>query len=134
MWTLISTAQSDQPVKASATGSASQSSTDVPVIDGGLGICSLELSVTTKDGKPVYAATVRVHIAYGFGGFHRLDLQASTNANGKVSFIGLPSRLRRPPLEFSISKENLLGTVTYDPSVECHAKRDVPLDLPKPPN
>jgi hypothetical protein len=49
----------------------------VPVIQGGAGPCSLDLTVMGADGKPVYAATVKVHIAYGFGGMRRLDLEAT---------------------------------------------------------
>src|ERR1035438_3699813 len=45
----------------------------VPVIQGGVGRCSLDLTVLGADGKPVYAATVRVHVKYGFGGMRRLD-------------------------------------------------------------
>ena len=72
----------------------------VPVIDGAAGSCSLDLTVTA-DGKPAYAAKVRVHIAYGFGGFRKLDLEASTNVDGKVKFTGLPAKVRRgAPLEF----------------------------------
>jgi hypothetical protein len=36
---------------------------EVPVIQGGAGPCSLDLTVVGADGKPVYAATVKVHIA-----------------------------------------------------------------------
>ena len=36
----------------------------MPVMDGGAGPGSLKLTVTAADGKPVYAATVKVHIAY----------------------------------------------------------------------
>jgi hypothetical protein len=68
----------------------------VPVIDGGAGSCSIELTVRGADGKPVYAATVRVHIKYGFGGMLRLDLEAGTNSDGKVTFAGLPARVQRP--------------------------------------
>jgi hypothetical protein len=71
----------------------------IPVMDGGAGPCSIDLAVLDSDGKPVFAATVKVHIAYGFGGFHRLDLQAGTNEDGKVRFTGLPDRVRRPPLK-----------------------------------
>ena len=99
----------------------------VPVIDGGVGSCSVELTVTTADGKPVGAATVKVHIAYGFGGFHKLDLQAGTNSDGKVKFTGLPSRVRRSLLEFEASKDQLVGTATYDPATECQGKREVKL-------
>jgi hypothetical protein len=100
---------------------------DVPVVDGGLGPCSLELTVNTGDGKPVYAASVKVHIPYGFGGFHKLDLEAGSNSEGKVKFKGLPTRVRRPPLEFDASKGDLEGTIEYDPAVECHAVHPVVL-------
>jgi len=55
-------------------------SENVPVIQGGAGPCSIELTVRGADGKPVYAATVKVHIKYGFGGMRRLDLEAGTNS------------------------------------------------------
>jgi hypothetical protein len=104
----------------------------VPAIDGGVGPCSLELTVTTADGKPAAAASVKVHITYRFGGFHKLDLEAGTNAEGKVKFTGLPSRVRRPPLEFHASKDQSLGTATFDPATECQAKRDIILGKQSP--
>ena len=107
---------------------------DVPVIKGDAGPCSLALTVLGVDGKPAYAAKVKVHIAYGFGRFHRLDLEAGTNSDGKVTFAGLPRRVSRPPLEFHASKEEWAGIVTYDPSVECQAKRDITLEKPKAPD
>ena len=100
-------------------------------MDGGGGPCSLELTITGADGKPAYAATVKVHIEYGFGGFHKLDLEAGTNSDGKAKFTGLPARVHRPPLEFNASKDDLSGTATYDPSSECQAKRDITLAKPK---
>ena len=100
----------------------------VPVIDGEAGPCSVAITVTTDDGKPAGAATVKVHIAYGFGGFHKLDLQAGTNSDGKVTFTGLPSRVRRSLLTFEASKDQLLGTATYDPATECQAKREIKLE------
>src|SRR6266853_3407238 len=78
----------------------------VPVMNGGAGPCSLELTLIGADGKPVYAATLKVHIAYGFGGIRRLDLEAGTNSEGKVKFTGLPARVHRPPLEFRASKRS----------------------------
>jgi len=104
-----------------------------PVMDGGAGPCSLELTVLGTDDKPVYDATVKVHITYGFGGFHHLDLQAGTNSDGKLKFTGLPAKVHNPPLEFDAAKDQLEGTVTYDPSAECQAKHDVKLEKPKPP-
>jgi hypothetical protein len=99
----------------------------VPVIDGAAGPCSVEFTITTADGKPAEAATVKVHIAYGFGGFHKLDLQAGANSDGKVKFTGLPSRVRRSQLEFEASKDQLVGTATYDPATECQGKREIKL-------
>jgi hypothetical protein len=100
----------------------------VPVIQGGAGPCSMELTVLGADGKPAYAATVKVHIAYGFGGMHRLDLEAGTNVDGKVSFTGLPRRVSHPPLEFHASKDEFAVVASYDPSVECQSKRDISLE------
>ena len=104
----------------------------IPVMDGGAGPCSLDLTVVGPDGKPVYAATVKVHIAYGFGGFHKLDLQAGTNEDGKVRFTGLPDRVKRPPLEFHASKDGLEGIATDDPTTECQARHEVRLEKPRP--
>lgn len=110
---------------------AQSSREEVPVIKGGAGPCSVALTVTGADSKPTYAATVKVHIAYGFGGFHRLDLEAGTNSDGKVAFTGLPQRVSRPPLEFHASKDEWIGIATYDPSLECQARRDITLEKPK---
>src|ERR1700685_2502538 len=87
--------QTNQPPPAYSND---ESAHKVPSIDGAAGPCSLELTVTDSNKKPVYAANIKVHIAYGLGGFHKLDLEASTNIDGKVKFLGLPSRVRRPPL------------------------------------
>ncbi len=104
-----------------------KTSEKVPTMDGGAGPCSAELTVTSPDGKPVYAATIKVHIAYGFAGTHRLDLEAGTNSGGKVKFTGLPVRVHRPPLEFTATKDDLSGVATYDPSAECQAKHEIML-------
>jgi hypothetical protein len=103
----------------------------VPAMDGGAGPCSLELTIHGPDGKPVYAAKVKVHIAYGFGGFHRLDLEAGTSWEGKLKFTGLPAHVHRPPLEFNASKDDLQGVATYDPSAECQGKHDLTLSKAK---
>ncbi|HEX6804578.1 MAG TPA: hypothetical protein VF133_12930 [Terriglobales bacterium] len=127
LWILLSVAV------ASAQQSGDQSKPDknqVPVMDGGAGPCSLDLTVLGSDGKPVYAATVKVHIAYGFGGFRKLDLQAGTNEAGKVRFTGLPDRVKRPPLEFHASKDGLEGIATDDPTTECQARHEVRLEKP----
>jgi hypothetical protein len=46
----------------------------------------------------------------------RLDLEAGTNADGKMKFAGLPARVQRPPLEFQASKDEFRGVVAFDPS------------------
>ena len=117
---------------ASSSGALSQAKgpdpqEKVPVMDGGAGPCSLELNVIGVDSKPVYAAIIKVHIAYGFAGVRRLDLEAGTNSGGKVKFTGLPARVHRPPLEFNASKDDFSATVTYDPSAECQAKQNITL-------
>jgi len=99
----------------------------VPIIEGGAGPCSLELTVVGGDGKPVYAATVKVHIAYGFGGMRKLDLEAGTNSDGKVKFAGLPARVQRPPLEFQASKDEFTGVAAFYPSKECQGRHDITL-------
>jgi hypothetical protein len=120
--------------KAQSGSTNAQSTQKVPVMDGGAGPCSVELSVLNADGKPVYAATVTVHISYGLAGIHRLDLEAGTNADGKVKFTGLPSRVHRPPLEFHATKEQMMGMATDDPALECQAKHDIVMEAPKPAN
>jgi hypothetical protein len=103
----------------------------VPTIQGNAGPCALELSVVGTDRKAVYAASVKVHIKYGFGGMRRLDLEAGTNSEGKVKFAGLPVRVQRPPLEFQASKDELTGVAAFDPATECQAKREIALEKAK---
>src|SRR5205085_11821804 len=136
-------AQSNQAPAIPSAISQSQVPQPPTTIDGGLGRCSLEVTVTTPDGKPAAAASVKVHIAYGFGGFHKLDLEAGANADGKVKFTGLPSSVRRPPLVFHASssrpsnvtsnaEDQLIGRAEVDPATECHATRGIALAKPKP--
>jgi hypothetical protein len=125
----LSAAQCAAQASANAPTAPQDSSTPaqkVPVIDGAAGPCSLELNITSE-GQPVYAASVKVHIAYGFGAFHKLDLEASTNVDGKVKFVGLPARPRRSTLEFQASKDQMAGTLTYNPDTECQTKHDIAL-------
>jgi hypothetical protein len=121
------------PTPSPQASPASSPAQEVPFIDGAIGPCSVAFTVTDADGKPVYAATVKVHITYGFGGFRKLDLEAGTNADGKVRFKGLPAKVHNPPLEFHASKDQFIGLATYDPVTECQAKHDILLEKPKPP-
>ncbi len=101
------------------------------ITDGGAGPCSAEFTVTGPDGKPVFAALINVHINYGLGGFHKLDMGVYTNQEGKGKFTGIPARVKKPPLEFQASKDQLVGVATVDPETECQARHDIMLDKPK---
>lgn len=105
---------------------------DVPVVDAESGPCSVELTVLGADAKPVYAARVEYHAAYGFMGTHKLDMAGYTNAQGKAKFTGIPAKVKRPPIEFRASKDDLLGIATVDPASECQARHDIVMDKKKP--
>jgi len=98
----------------------------VPVIDGGIGACSAEFTVTDAAGTPVYAATIKVHIAYGFMYLHKLDLQVGTNAGGQARFIGLPERTKQG-LFFTASEGGREASAFDDPAKTCKANFTVAL-------
>jgi len=106
-------------------------SEDIPATDAQSGPCSIELSVTGPDGKPVYAARIDYHTAYGFMGTHKLDMAVYTNADGKAKFTGIPAKVKKPPIEFNAKKDDLVGVATMDPATECQAKHDIVMDKKK---
>jgi len=120
----------------SASGEKNASSNPaekVPEISGNLGGCSVEVRVIDSAGKPVYAAQVSVHIRYGFGGFHRLDLQIGTNPDGLARFVGLTERARMP-LSFYADYHGRETVVPVDLRQNCHQKQDAAIpDKPSPP-
>jgi hypothetical protein len=122
--TLALAAQAQQPAP-------SPKPDDIPVTDGTSGPCSIEFSVTDSDGKPVYAARIDVHLAYGAFGAHKLDMGVYTNAQGKAKFTGIPIKVRKPPVEFNAKKDDLVGVATMDPLTECQAKHDIVMDKKK---
>ncbi len=101
------------------------------LMDGGAGPCSIELNVTDTSGKPVSTALISVHLAYGFGGFHKLDMSVYSSPEGKARFIGLPVKVKNPPLEFHASKEYLVGVANMNPATECQARHDIVMDVAK---
>ena len=112
------------PAVQAQTSADSQQAKDakqVPVIDGGAGPCSAAFTVTDDKGKPAYAAAIKVHIAYGFMGSHRLDLQASTNFDGKAKFTGLPVKVKGNTLNFQASLNGLAGAAIVNPAKDCAA-------------
>lgn len=104
-------------------------SKSIPVIDGGLGPCTADFTITDPDNKPVYLAKIKVHIAYGFLSARKLDLEISTNVDGKARFTGLPDRTKRG-LFFEASEGDRTGNAFDDPSKTCQAQ--FPITLRKP--
>jgi hypothetical protein len=101
----------------------------IPVIDGGLGPCTADFTITDTDNRPVYLAKIKVHIAYGFMSARKLDLEVSTNVDGKARFTGLPDRTKRG-LFFDADEGERTGTAFDDPSKTCQAQ--FPITLRKP--
>jgi hypothetical protein len=128
---LVALVAGAQTSSQNPSGEKPSASSQLPVIDGAAGPCSLQLTILGADSKPVYNATVKVHITYGFGGFHHLDLQAGTDSDGRVKFTGIPTKVHNPPLEFDATKDGLEASVNYDPANECQGKHDVNLEKPK---
>jgi hypothetical protein len=98
----------------------------VPVVDGAIGPCSADFIVTDSTGAPVYAAAIKVHIAYRFGSFHKLDLEVSTNADGKARFTGIPDHLKRG-LTFYASEGDRTAESFDDPAATCKAQFTIAL-------
>jgi hypothetical protein len=92
---------------------------EVPVMDGEAGPCSIGFTVTDVKGAPIYDARIRVHIAYGFAGIRRLDLEAATNVDGKTQFKGLPEKVKGTTLIFHASQGKRDGSAIYDPTKNC---------------
>ena len=95
----------------------------VPVMDGEAGPCSVAFTVTDVKGAPVYDARIRVHIAYGFAGVRRLDLEAATNVDGKTQFKGLPEKVKGGTLLFRASQGKRDGSAIYDPTKNCSGQQ-----------
>jgi len=90
-------------------------------VDAGLGPCTADFIITDDAGQPVYAANIRVHIAYGFMNLHKFDLQVGTNADGKARFIGLPNASKQG-FFFRASEGDREGSAFDDPSKTCKAQ------------
>jgi hypothetical protein len=101
----------------------------IPVIDGAIGPCTADFTITDADNKPVYLAKIKVHIAYGFMSTRKLDLEVSTNIDGKARFTGLPDRVKRG-LFFEASEGDRTGNAFDDPSKTCQAQLAVTLRKP----
>jgi hypothetical protein len=116
----ISGSLSAQTNPAPAGDSTTVPDKTVPVMDGGAGPCTADITVTDAAGAPVYAAKVNVHIAYGFMNVRKLDLEAGTDADGKLRFTGLPERIKHG-IYFRASEGDRSGEAFDDPANTCQA-------------
>ena len=120
---------------ALSTTAFSQSTTPdpkaVPVLDGAAGPCSADFTITDSAGAPVYAAKIKVHIAYRFGSFHKLDLELGTNIDGRAHFTGLPDRVKRG-MTFYASESDRTGEAFVDPATTCKAQLTITLQKKTP--
>ena len=87
----------------------------VPLIDAEAGTCTAEMTVSDASGKPVWGATIKVRIEYGFMKIRKTDLEAGTNIDGKAKFIGLPDKLNKN-LHFRASKDDTQGSAFANPA------------------
>lgn len=116
---------SSQPSdKNAAPGNPDPHST--PTLDGGIGPCSADFTITDKTGAPVYNAMVSVHIAYGTWSIRKLDLQVNTNVDGKARLTGLPDRIKHGII-FHASEGTRSGQAFDDPANTCKAQFTIAL-------
>ena len=104
---------------------ASKQSVPVPQVNGGIGPCTADFSVSQDSNQPLYNAEISVKIAYGFMGMKKLDLKVGTNSEGKARFVGLPDKVHRPPVVFFVQAKGLTKTVNFYPSVKCQARYSI---------
>lgn len=97
-----------------------------PTISADLGACTADFKVTDAQDKPMYDAKVHAIIRYGFMAKRKTELEAATDANGQVKFIGMPSDPKRD-IVFDVRKGNLTQSVPYDPTANCHQFFEVKL-------
>src|SRR5579864_1831294 len=110
----------------SQTAPARPDPKDVPIIDGGIGPCSADFTITDEASAPVYAAKIKVHIAYGFMYARKLDLEVGTNVDGKARFTGLPDRVKHG-LFFEASEGDRTAEAFDEPATTCKAQFTVAL-------
>ncbi|MBN2243218.1 MAG: hypothetical protein JW793_11050 [Acidobacteria bacterium] len=99
----------------------------VPVVDGHLGRCTADFTVTDKDGNPIYDAKIDVSIRYGFLGMRRMSLQVGTNGEGRARVAGLPDKPDKK-FSFKITSGSLSDAVLMNTSDGCKAGFEVVLE------
>src|SRR5215475_6845328 len=101
----------------------------IPAVDAGIGQCTADFTITDTNNKPVYAAKVKVHFAYGFASMRKLDLEVGTNVDGKARFTGLPNRIKNG-LFFEASEGDRIGNAFDDVGKTCQAQFTIVLRKP----
>ena len=100
---------------------------DVPTINGDMGPCTADFTVVDASNKPIFDAKIRVKIKYGFMSKRDTDLELGTDNDGKARIVGLPNKLKKPPMEFTIQSGAATKSVTNDPAANCHPTFSVTL-------
>jgi hypothetical protein len=98
---------------------------DIPTLRVGLGPCLATFNVKDADGMPVYSALISVRVRHGAMSLKRMDLELSTDSNGKAIVQGLPKKSRL--LSFTVVKANKSATVEQDVKKDCDATHNVVL-------
>ena len=93
----------------------------VPAVDGAIGPCTADFTITDSANAPIYNAKIKVRIAYGTLSIRKLDLEVSTNVDGKARFTGLPNKLKHG-LYFEASESDREAEAFDDPTKTCEAK------------
>jgi len=93
---------------------------DVPTISAGIGPCTADFTVVDASNKPVYNAKIQTTVKYGFMSKRDTDLEIGTNSDGKARIEGLPEKLKKPPMVFTIRSGDATKSVTNDPAANCH--------------
>ena len=104
---------------------ADQAKSEVPALKAGLGTCAADFVVKDGDGKPVYQATIHSKIRYGALSVKRMDVEVSTNDEGKARIEGLPTKAK--PIVYDIEKAGVKTTAQQDVATGCLASLQVTL-------
>ena len=93
---------------------------EVPTVSAGMGPCTADFTVVDAANKPVFDAKIHTAVKYGFMSKRDTDLEIGTNSDGKARIEGLPDKLKKPPMEFTIRSGDTTKSVSNDPAANCH--------------
>ncbi len=100
---------------------------DVPSVSASMGSCTADFTVNDASNKPVFDAKVHTIVNYGFMSKRNTELTVGTDSSGKARIEGLPDKLKKPPMQFTVTKGDASQSVTNDPAINCHATFTVTL-------